>query len=637
MFANTRTRTPSRSPLGARVLALTVAALVGCDAESVLDDTELASESEAPAAVVIDALTVNPRTFEEELAAAQAPPIPRAVINAPHDVCGIVTGPAAVELDAPWAEARGVARLRVALERPDDAELSIDVAVVVDGETVAELPGAFILGADELVEATHVPERAARPWEVALELDADSLGLDALTAGRGMLVLIARVRRSDGALDSADRPLHLFFERGGDGVRFFDEATGSGRGLARSELSLAATPELGGEPATATIGEGLFAAAATDPQHLDVDIQPYVSVKLCMRHSVTFVDAGIAGEDYWTAGTAAYAMTGADARVYVDGQKIWDAPLGDGTSGDSNGEGCTPYLWIPRDSAPAVFYDTDMGVINGNNLRARTKGGSAPSTMVTFGALAASGTYVRTGTNTSSVYPVYLAIAKAMRAHDGGYSGVTYNALTLHDDGSRYDSDSEEIRILSGDEAKKFLVVHEYGHAFGDKTGDGYLVGGDCSKTSSDSDCSSGGSHGMTSIEWQSCAVNEGFAHFVAADTFNNHAQDDCAFRYWGSNHGDRNVDCEGASSHVAAWMENMCVGESFVGAGVELDWLRQFWDVHTNGGSTNMLPFMQWIRASGGWTKTSAYDELNTAAQAHGGDIKANWNVSRTGNGIDH
>ena len=80
-----------------------------------------------------------------------------------------------------------------------------------------------------------------------------------------------------------------------------------------------------------------------------------------------------------------------------------------------------------------------------------------------------------------------------------------------------------------------------------------------------------------------------------------------------------------------------MCVGESFVGAGVELDWLRQFWDVHTNGGSTNMLPFMQWIRASGGWTKTSAYDELNTSAQAHGGDIKANWNVSRTGNGIDH
>ena len=82
------------------------------------------------------------------------------------------------------------------------------------------------------------------------------------------------------------------------------------------------------------------------------------------------------------------------------------------------------------------------------------------------------------------------------------------------------------------------------------------------------------------------------------------------------------------SQTSTSSLVANVCVGESFVGAGVELDWLRQFWDVHTNGGSTNMLPFMQWIRASGGWTKTSAYDELNTAAQAH---------VSRTGNGIDH
>jgi len=634
-----------RRPLRAALLALSLGGLVGCDAgpEALDDEQDLdeARMSEALESVDGPVVDVAAHTYEEELTVAVRPPVLRAPRSESPEVCGLLRGPATIDADIDWSRSAGAkVSVQIGLERPDDAEVSLDVAVVVDGETMVELPGASILDPDTLASSAVAADRELRPFGVAMELDAAKLGLDlgALGSEHGMLVLVAKVRRGDGEVEVATRPLFLFFSAGEAGVELVDEATGFARGLGRSAMSLEpAVPELGGAPENDTVGEGVFKAAATEPQALDLDLVVYVSAKLCARHSVTYTDSGIAGEDYWTTSTAARRMTGADARVYASGQQIWSGKLGDGTSGDGNGEGCTPFLWMPAGSVAAMFYDTDTGSINGNFLKVRVHGGSAPSTFLGFSAISQSGTYTQTGVNTSSVYPAYLAIAKAMRAHSGGGAGITYSALTEHSNGSRYDRASEEIRIAAGDAAQKFITVHEYGHAFGDKVGDSYLVGGNCNRTSSDSDCSSGGSHGMTSIEWQSCAVNEGFAHFIAADTFNNHAQDDCRFRYWGSNHGSRNVDCEGSSSHVTAWMENMCESEALGGAGVELDWLRQFWDVHTNSGTTNMIPLMAWIRESDGWTAQTAYDELDAAAQAVGGSIRDNWNAGKSWNGVDY
>jgi hypothetical protein len=49
------------------------------------------------------------------------------------------------------------------------------------------------------------------------------------------------------------------------------------------------------------------------------------------------------------------------------------------------------------------------------------------------------------------------------------------------------------------------------------------------------------------------------------------------------------------------------------------------------------MIPFMAWIRESGGWTSTTAYDELDAAAQTVGGDIRTNWNGGKAWNGVDY
>jgi hypothetical protein len=162
-----------------------------------------------------------------------------------------------------------------------------------------------------------------------------------------------------------------------------------------------------------------------------------VSAKLCARHSVTYTDARIAAED-GTATTAARRMIGADARVYAAGQKIWSGKLGDGTGDDAHGEGCTPFLWMPAGSVASMFYDTDTGSIGGNLLEVRVEGGSAPATFLGFSAISQSGTYTRTGVNTSSVYPTYLAMAKAMQADSGG-ARLTHAASTEHRDGSADD------------------------------------------------------------------------------------------------------------------------------------------------------------------------------------------------------
>ena len=73
-------------------------------------------------------------------------------------------------------------------------------------------------------------------------------------------------------------------------------------------------------------------------------------------------------------------------------------------------------------------------------------------------------------------------------------------------------------------------------------------------------------------------------------------------------------------------------------GHGVELDWLRAFWDVHTNGSNPpHMNTVLDWIDSADEPNNGTAYDELDEAADAYGGVILTNWNSAVNLNGIDH
>ncbi len=170
----------------------------------------------------------------------------------------------------------------------------------------------------------------------------------------------------------------------------------------------------------------------------------------------------------------------------------------------------------------------------------------------------------------------------------------------------------------------------------------------------------------MASKEHSSCALKEGFAHFVAADTYNNHAQTDCAFNYYkpyfptNPDLGEQVVDCEAATSDLSAlevgttpnWelypigtLENIqppnfatpgC-STPFSGKSAEVDWLRVLWNVHTDGGSPpSFTQIVDWIVGAGVGTQT-CYSQLDTAANSIGGSLNTNWDNNKTKHTVDN
>ena len=111
--------------------------------------------------------------------------------------------------------------------------------------------------------------------------------------------------------------------------------------------------------------------------------------------------------------------------------------------------------------------------------------------------------------------------------------------------------------------------------------------------------------HATSSKELQSCAMEEGFGSFYAADAFNDHGQTDCMFRI-----ALTTINCESESfAHPLALMETRCP-QPFAGFGNETDWMRTFWDLHTDlATDPSMNEILRWIRDANNataWTKIS-------------------------------
>jgi hypothetical protein len=84
--------------------------------------------------------------------------------------------------------------------------------------------------------------------------------------------------------------------------------------------------------------------------------------------------------------------------------------------------------------------------------------------------------------------------------------------------------------------------------------------------------------------------------------------------------------------------MEEEC-NMPWAGRGVEIDWLRQLWDVRTDGTSPpSMNSMITWIDWTAGviW-KENAYQQLSSAADIVGGTLNATWDSRAPTNGVDH
>lgn len=151
---------------------------------------------------------------------------------------------------------------------------------------------------------------------------------------------------------------------------------------------------------------------------------------------------------------------------------------------------------------------------------------------------------------------------------------------------------------------QKFLVGHEIGHALEEgyqyaAFGTTAYLYGDYDPPAGGSDCDSEGElHALTSLEFTSAAIMEGFAHFISSDAYNDHNDSTGRFTYYKSALGfPRDIALEGEPAFNMAdpWKSNrfaqrVCdlTDPTSQNRGTELDWLRFFWDLHTEGGGAD-------------------------------------------------
>jgi hypothetical protein len=375
-------------------------------------------------------------------------------------------------------------------------------------------------------------------------------------------------------------------------------------------------------------------------------------LKICIEQFSEFTDGGV-GEDFWQSpANTARASQGAWVAVYRDSTLVWLDFLGDGRGTGDPGSGCTDELADPPDPLGTYDYSFQIftiGKVQDNIVNVAYEGG--PILDWNF-------TRILTGTGTHTVsfdptndtgraFDVYMVGAYCQFRHTGGVSGETYRYRLIQDSSDNWVSRSSDTVMIGEESAnKKFIVAHETGHLLGDfATGnnDWKTVSSHCKCYESASCPASRGSHSMLSKELSRCAVAEGFAHFYAAAVFNSHTDDspyECWLHYYKTVDGDPTpiVNCEldwpdGPFDERS--MENNC-STPWAGMGTELDWFRTFWDVLSDPPTAfTVEDITDWLDSAEYWHDYFAYDRLDAAANAIGGDLDAKWDAAKTRNGI--
>lgn len=192
------------------------------------------------------------------------------------------------------------------------------------------------------------------------------------------------------------------------------------------------------------------------------------------------------------------------------------------------------------------------------------------------------------------------------------------------------------------DTSRKFIISHEAGHdiidiwtsgavgisniSYGDPTGN-------CDGLVADT------SHSIISKEFNSAALDEGFSHYISALAWNDISTNACFFRYWNrvivGGSTTPTINCNTGSVNFSdKYLETNCTSGGLSGKGVELDWMRFFWDFHMCGGDLDAQRTL--FENSSSWGTMNAYTILNNQAQSMN-NINTCWNQTASSNGIQH
>ena len=367
------------------------------------------------------------------------------------------------------------------------------------------------------------------------------------------------------------------------------------------------------------------------------------TVKFCFSTAGTYNDNGFTNpngstEDRWGTDVAKPSRA-AWGNVYKSNSLIWADYLDDGNGAD--GAGCTPTLTVTGVNDDYDFYVNSYGSAS-NDIDVRDTSLNLYQAILTnYVVSGGSGTYNVTITVTSNttayrVFNIYNAAGMAIATRTS-LSGQTFFFQADYGGagGSHYTDPTVFITSTHG--MFKYVILHEMGHRVGDLNTQGSLVGSDY--TASEGDCPSSDTvHSMLSREYSKAACNEGYAHFYSANIWNFISDTDCHFEYYKPINGDNSpsIDCEsGHTGFEVDFYDTNCT--VVAGRSVEMDWLREYWDVQTNATPPSFSEVNDWLDDATPWTDTTAYTELDSKANTEGGNLNTNWDNTKAANGVDH
>ncbi len=365
---------------------------------------------------------------------------------------------------------------------------------------------------------------------------------------------------------------------------------------------------------------------------------PRSTINFCFTLAVHYDDGDQADDDYWTGNNIWAKARGMNAKIVQVGggyPVVFDGAL-NWTGSD---RGCTG----PRSGLLQGDFDfqlTSSGRVRNMNIdvKAADSGYRAKYEWRDYGGSGRNTSDVPVGTRGNA----YAAVAYAAAVHNGGVSGnlvVETRSSRGSSVGGDISMDDAKLFLAPGDEQMKRVIAHEMGHVvggWGSELNHGDAIDYSFTDAATGLCPSAADGHTLQSREYSSTAMAEGWANFYAADIWNSHDQDDCSLAFFGTA-----VDCEaGQWGYPVKYMENKCENlfnvVVFDGFGVELDWMRAFWDVHTDGNqSADHAALHSWM-ARQSWGKCDGYFWLNDSANEIGGELDHDWDNAKTRNGVD-